>query len=74
METTLFVETASKAGVLGPAMVDTLARAEAHFAAKEVTAESVQQFLTELRDTAPHLFAPSHQAQGPRQGLCRPTG
>ena len=59
MDTTILVEAASQAGVLGPAMIDALARGASYFAAKEPTAEHLQAWVTELKTAAPHLFAPA---------------
>jgi hypothetical protein len=65
MDTTqLIVEFASQHGALGSAMPDVLNRSTAHFSAKEVTPEAVEQFLTTLKQEASHLFSAA-QAPAP---------
>lgn len=73
MDTTaLIVEAASTAGIAGSAMPDVLNRSSRHFSAKEVTPESVQAFLTELREEAAHLFAPAAPGPGAVPGTTPP--
>jgi len=64
MDTTLLVETASRHGVLGTAMVDALARGESYFAAKEPSAENLTAWITALKQEAGHLFAPTPPGPG----------
>ena len=56
MDTTMLIAAASQAGVTGPAMVDALARGQTYFSAKETTTEHLTAWVTELKNTAPHLF------------------
>ena len=72
MDTTLLVETASRHGVLGTAMVDALARGESYFVAKEPSAENLTAWITALREEAGHLFAPVPSAPGTAPGTLPP--
>lgn len=74
MDTTaLIVELASTSGALGSAMPDVLNRSTAYFSATEVNAETVQEFLTGLRETAPHLFTTPAPAPGTPAGALPPA-
>jgi hypothetical protein len=58
MDTTPLLEVASKAGVLGSAMIDALNRGQLFFSAKEPTQEHLTAWITSLKQEAPHLFSP----------------